>query len=222
MADLRPVLSDCAAGRIRYCRHRLYRAVADSGMGRSQTGAWPRVERCAVRARSGRPFVGAARRRIGSQACARRIGAVVRGRVPRIIVFGKFDATDRASLRHRHRIRRRNAQRRHADERVLPGSAPRNAHQSDVLRLSARRGVRRLPRRVDDSALGLAERARSRWHHAGRARDPDARSAAGIGSLHGREVAAGRAHSRRARPHFAAARDGNRFRHDRNAARCRR
>ena len=69
------------------------------------------------------------------------------------------------AFHHRPRAGRRHAQRRHADERVLPGRAARHADQRHVLRLSAGRGVRRLPRRLDDPAVGLAQRAdaRRRW-----------------------------------------------------------
>jgi AAHS family 4-hydroxybenzoate transporter-like MFS transporter len=73
------------------------------------------------------------------------------------------------ALRDRPWPRRGDAERRHPDERVLPGPAPRHPDERDVLRLSAGGGAGRLPGRMDDPAVGLAQRAAARRRGAGAA-----------------------------------------------------
>nr|GFD60147.1 hypothetical protein [Tanacetum cinerariifolium] len=79
------------------------------------------------------------------------------------------------------------------DERILPGPAPRHAHQCDVLRLSAGCGAGRLPGGLDDPAVGLAQRAGAGRRGAAGAGDPHAGAPAGIRALPDRQQAAGRA-----------------------------
>jgi hypothetical protein len=89
-----------------------------------------------------------------------------------------------------------NAKCGHADERVLPGQAPRHADQSDVLRLSARRGLWWLSGRLDDPAMGLAQRFAAGRHHTVAADRVADSVAARIGTFLGRQAPPHRAHSR--------------------------
>jgi hypothetical protein len=79
--------------------------------------------------------------RFGRKAVLGRLRAAYRRGLPRLRLLGRAEPARGLALRHRPRPRRRHAQRRHPDERVLPGSAARHAHQRHVLRLPARRGA---------------------------------------------------------------------------------
>ena len=220
VGHLRPLFLHRPAGRIRYRRDRLHCSIVADRMGRSAAGSRARAQRGAVRSGGWGLVLRTAGRSAWPQSGTGRRRADLRRGLPRLRVLGHPEPPRDMAIHHRTGARRRHAERGDFDERVLPGRAARHAHQYDVLRLSARRGVRRLSGGLDDTALGLAQRAGARRHHASRAGLPDARVAARIGALHGGEEPAGRAHSRRAAPHLRNGVRSNCVRHDRKGARA--
>ena len=222
MADLRLVLCHRSIGRLRYRRYRFHCPLAHQGVGRDAAGVRTGVERRAIRPCRRCHNIGAACGPARPQAGSRRIGAGVRRRVPCRLLFHESRPAHSSSIPDGRGAWRRNAQRRHADERVLPGAAASGTHQRDVLRLSYGSSVRRVPRRLDDSALRLAQRARAGRRGASGANDGDRLRATGVGTLHGRERTARRANPRRAGPHLIRSRDRAIVRDDREVVDCRR
>src|SRR4051794_13516379 len=143
--------------------------------------------------------------RFGRKAVLVASGADLRGCLFSVRVLGQPDSIGHLALHHRPRAWRGHAQRRHPHERVLPRWTARNADQRHVLRLSARRGLRRLSGGLDDSAVRLAQRLDARRDRAAGVGGAALPAAAGVGALHGGRKLSRGAHPQCAAPHL---RDG--------------
>ena len=198
MAGVRAVLLRRAHGRFRHRRHRLHRTVPGGRVGRRTGRAGTRPERGLVRSRvrslDGGTLGGSFRATQGPD----RRRDDLRSRLLGFRVFGRSHRTGGVAFRDGTRARSRHAQRHHARQRILPGSATRHHHQCHVLRVPARSRSRRIPGRLDDPSLRLAERPCPRGCHAARPDRAAPGLPAGIGALHGGATCQPRSHPRRA------------------------
>ncbi|KAF1856969.1 hypothetical protein Lal_00015439 [Lupinus albus] len=202
MAGVLAVLLHCAARRLRHGRHRLHRPVAHHRVGDRQAGAGAGPERGAVRPGLRRAVRRPSGRPPRPQDDSDRLGADHRPRLSGLRLLGQPRRARHSALRHRPWPGCRHAELRHADERILSRGPARHGDQRHVLRLSARRCPWRLPGRLDDPAMGLAQRSGARRRHAAGADGPAVSAAAGIDPLHGRPQPCGGAHPHRAAPYF--------------------
>ena len=108
--------------------------------------------------------------------------------------------SDRLAIPHRPRPRRRYAERRDADERILPSAHPSADAQCNVLWLSVRRLFGRLPCGLDDPTLWLAQRTGVGRRRAACSHVCGAFRSARICALHGRAQLSCRAYTFELRP----------------------